>query len=346
MSLVRNPLFGVFLLLLAAPSSIGSAPRKDQLLFQPAQGTEVSRELRFEATLNLEDVWASADGEELPAEAILGQLDEALVVRHTLTVSDVILRSAEGRLLELQRTYESASLEGGMESELDSADGADALVGSTVRFEWEEEEESYDISFVDEDGDASLLEGLDADMDLLNLLPEGDVSVGDRWTVPGEKLATIFLPGGSAGFPAEPEDDTFAPTLETLEAQMDALIEDLSIECEYEGVRQEGDVEVAVIKFVYEGDVTIDLSDFLGDILSEQEVPFDVEATLSVDIELDGRGQLLWNLGAHHAHDFEMEAELTLAAEGEASMDMDGESHAAEGTAEVYGELSWSLTTR
>jgi hypothetical protein len=174
-------------------------------------------------------------------------------------------------------------------------------------------------------------------MDLLNLLPEGDVSVGDRWTVPGEKLATIFLPGGSAGFPAEPEDDTFAPTLETLEAQMDALIEDLSIECEYEGVRQEGDVEVAVIKFVNEGDVTIDLSDFLGDILSEQEVPFDVEATLSVDIELDGRGQLLWNLGAHHAHDFEMEAELTLAAEGDASMDMDGESHAAEGTAEVIG---------
>lgn len=325
----------------------GAAPRRDRLVFAPEEGLSVSRQLQIEASFDLEDVWANVDGAELPAEMVMDQVDEGILVQADIEVSDELLRSEGGRYHELIRNYDAIEIEAGMPSEMESIEEADFLVDQAIRFSWNEEEESYDLSFAEEGADEELLEGLDADMDCLAVLPAGEVSAGDRWEVTGDDLGPLFLPGGLGGSSEEESgDEVLDLAFETIEEQIESFFSELSVQCEYKGIQRQDDVEVGVIAVSYDDSTSIDLSDFLGEVFAQQEIPGEIDVSLLLDLEFAGEGSLLWNLEAGHVHDFDMQAEVTMTLEAEADADVDGESHSAEGTAEIYGEIEWSLTAR
>ena len=333
--------------LLTGSLLLAAAPGRDVVAFQPAEGLELSRSLQFEFIFHLEDLWANVDGEEMPAEMVMDQVDEGLAIEASYEVADQLLQTEEGRHVELVRTYEAISVEAGLESEMEEVEEVDGLLDRPVRFLWNEDDEGYDVSFVEEEGDEELLEGLEADMDFLALLPEGEVAQGDRWSVSGESIGTVFMPGGVEG-PADEDsgDETLDMVLESVEEQLETLFTDLSLDCEYKGIRSEEEVEVGVIEWTFEGSTPVDFSEVLEEIMSQQEIPGEISASLTLDVDLEGQGTLLWNLEAGHVHEFQMEAELTLVAEAEASADVDGEAHDAEATAEVYGEMSWEMRAR
>jgi hypothetical protein len=187
-------------------------------------------------------------------------------------------------------------------------------------------------------------------MDMLELLPKGEVSEGDSWEVKGEGLAHVFLPGG---VPADPDaddspeaDEIFELIEEELDAQLGEAFDAFAIRCTYKGTREEDDLSVGVIEFEFKGDAAMDLSDMIQSLLDLQggDMGLEAEISASVDMELEGKGTLLWNMGAGHIQSCEMTGEMTMMVDIEADIEAQGEAHTGELSAELSSEMNWAMS--
>ena len=324
--------------------------RGDEVSFHPEAGASVSKEMSLSATFYLDDLSVVMDGQELPPEMMGDAMDQGLLMDAVVSVTDEYVATADGQIKALLRTYDGMSLEAGPESGAEDVEEFGELVGETVSFKWDEESEDYLKSFHESEGEESLLENLEADMDLLPLLPKGEVSEGDTWEVQGDSLASVFLPGG---MPASPDvDDEGAEEMselfqEELEAQFEEAFGEFGVSCTYTGTREEGEVKVGVIDFEFEGKGAMDLSELIQSVIDLQAGDMGIEADISatLDMEFEGKGTLLWNLEAGHVHHYQMDGELIVMADVEAEIDAQGESHSGELSAEISSEMSWVMTT-
>jgi len=290
------------------------------------------------------------DGQELPPEMMGGAMDEGLLLNATVGVTDEYVASREGKMLTLLRSFDSLSLEAGPESQAEIVDKFAELEDSTVSFKWDAENEEYVKTFKDGEGDEELLENLDVDMDFLALLPDDEVSEGDTWDATGEELGTIFFPGGVPANPSSDEEgaeEMKELAKEELEGQLTDAFKEFSIHCTYTGSREEGDVSVGVITFKFDGDTSLDLSDFIQSAIDLQAGDMGVEAdiTATIGFEFEGEGTLLWNLSEGHVYGFDMNGDITLSADVDGDVDAAGDSHSMEMSAEVSGEATWSMET-
>ncbi len=321
----------------------------DDVTFEPGEGLTVSKELSFETTFYLDDLTMSVDGQEMPAEAMGGAMEEGILVNATIGVTDEYVKIAEGRALTLLRTFDELTLEAGPESEAENVDEFSELEDATVQFQWDEDEGEYITSYHgDEEGDEELLENLDIDMDLLALLPDDEVAVDDTWEIKGEGLESIFFPGGMPGITTPDEEgaeEMAALFKEELEAQFEEAFDDFVIRCKYVGSREEDEIEVGEITFDYEGQASIDLSELIQAAIDLQAGEMGVEADVvaTIDLEFEGEGTLLWNLAAGHVASFDMKGDITVLADVEADIDAMGESHSMVMSAEVSGEAAWEM---
>ncbi|MAF66580.1 MAG: hypothetical protein CMJ84_13100 [Planctomycetes bacterium] len=338
------------LLALSLPALHAFQPRFDSVSFAPEAGATLDKELTLEATLYLEDVTLVLNGSEMPPEMLGEAMDEGLIMNASVEVSDEYVSTRGGKHMELLRTFTGMALELGTESDSESMDEFTEIEDSTVRFAWDSDEDDYSVSYEDGSGDEDLLEGLSPDMDFLALLPEGDVDRDDTWEVADvDSLATLFFPGGLA-MPS-PDDEEGAELFEEFsddfEAQLRDALDGFSVNCKYNGAREEGDVRVGEIGFKYEGQASLDLSDMLTEMVSLQGGEMDISADIAatVDIEFEGEGTLLWDLGAGHVAGFEMSMEMLLIGDVEADVEAMGDSQSVELTAEVSGEAEWTLET-
>jgi len=335
--------------LLASPLLLAFDQRGDALSFHPKDGSSVDKELGITASMYIDDLLLNVDGEEMPSEMLGEVLDMALEIEMTEEVTDQYVKSSGGRSLVLLRTFNDISTTFAAFGESQDAEEMD-IVDSTVKFTWNEEEEEYDITFEDGGGDDEDIATLDVDMDFTFLLPEDEVKEGATWEVSGMNAARLFLPGGAGGNAGEIPDEA----LELVEMfndlvvnQMEDALEEFVVECTYKGEDEDGNGAIA---FEFESELNLDLSEIMMsamEIALEQQdigVEFDAEVTLTLDVEMEGAGTLTWDSEAGHARAFAMASDLVFTIDGAMDVEAAGESHTAEATIELSGEMEYEMS--
>jgi len=314
----RIALAGGVLAVLALPSGEGA------LAWQPAEGATLSRTFREETDWSLTAMNQTAGG----AERELDVPELSGLTRRALEVVDELVELGEGRPALLRRTVAAAEkssttdfafqdVEESYDFELETP-----LSGQTVTFRWDEGDEDWRVD--SEHVDSGLLEGLREDLDLRALLPDEPAGEGSEWTVDLETLIDVLRPGGALGFTRDspPEGpyaaltatDVIATSLISAADVADAVWGELRLE--WSETREEDGRTLAVIELELEGDLSADVTERIARLTEESSSHGKRDPELSVDWEVEGKGQLVWDLAAGHFASFE------LAFEGPAAVEM------------------------
>jgi hypothetical protein len=343
--------------LLALPTLLILSAPLDQPRFQPDEGATVTKTFGVEAELALDDFSLLVEGQDVGSA--IGAIEMSLRNVFTIVLTDVYGETAGGRPLTVERTFDD--LEATMEAEVSTPGGGEShegtveseLEGRTVVFTWNEEEGRYDVAFLEEEGNAELLEGLEEDTDLRFLLPEEEVTAGDRWTVDLEGATGLVFPGGNLAWSREESGETEFEVFEGLfEDHADELLEKLiagECECEFKGTRDEDGVPVAEIEVRIEIASTLDISELLLEVLEAiaeevgEEMPEVEIKAADLVLDFEGEGLLQWNLESGLPHSFELNGDLDITFDLSVFADMAGESGSAELSISLSGTISESL---
>ncbi len=286
-------------------------PGADEVTFHAEEGTEVVRTFVSEAEMELADMSTTVNGDDHS----FGEIELSITTERTIVVADVYGPPGEGRPQHLTRTFQE--LEGRQLQSVTGPDGESGeedrslssdLQGRRVAFEWDQEEEELEISF-DDDGedDEELLEPLREDMDLRDLLPDGEVDVGDSWDVDPAVFHWIRRPGGVS---LSGEDDSPEEQREFEDQLRESLDGDLT--ATYQGVRDEGGRRVAVIE------LSIDVAASADGAVERDGA--EVLRTVSEAFELEG--ELNWDLEGGHLHSLELSGSTEWSNEDSSTFEM------------------------
>jgi hypothetical protein len=283
----------------------GGAEGPVELVFAPEQDTELERTFLAEAEYQLTEHGISMDGKDV-------EVGELPTVRSSFTerivVTDTLVAVDGGRPTEFVRTFGELSQESREEGNEEDQRGpvlASPFEGRALRYTFDEDEERYRVEAADEqDLDEDLAEWLAADMDLLLLLPESEVELGDEWQLDPRIYLAFMWPGGLLDFraegetPVEDEREMSRQTIERLVGEGTARLDE---------VRDLDGVRVAVIHVELEiatgSDRVVPASDEEG-----AERP---EVTIEVELERTLEGTILWDIEGGHAHSAELECEAS-----------------------------------
>ena len=312
--------------------------------FQPAENHEVTRDYGIQIDFELGDLTVIADGQDM-SEMVPGDFEGTGELR--MQVQDKFVSSGGGRALELIRTF--AEIEASMEAagESQDMDGSDELEGKTVRFVWNEDEGAYDVDYHECEGDEATLDSISADMDLSVLLPGKAVEEGEVWTVPAEKIGSVLLFGGNLEDDGS-GDETAAMIQAELAPQIEAMMADFEISCEYQGEREEDGVRVGVVALTLAGEGEIDLEPVILGVLDAQEMPMEIDVSFEsalLELSFEGKGEVLWSIEGGLLHAFDMGADMELLADIDVGVDAGGESHDMQAEVELLGRGTWSVRT-
>jgi hypothetical protein len=193
------------LALLAWPCALA----EDALVFRVAPASTLTRTIESRIAMELDTLRMRVDGEEVPPESF-DKLGLTLAHSERCVVTDAFLEVAPEGPRRLRRTFDDLGGEVRTKhtpSE-DSSDQqalyASALEGTSVDFVWDEDAAAFVAAFAEgSTGDASLLAGLEEDMDLRRLLPREPVALGATWTIDARALQCLLDPGGDLGLVSE-----------------------------------------------------------------------------------------------------------------------------------------------
>jgi hypothetical protein len=251
-----------------------------------------------------------------------------------IVISDEYKKVGKGKPLVLHRTYEklsgnsAQSFKSGGEGDEVAKEQASELTGKTVEFAWNEEDEEYELSFVDEEGDEDLLQHVDEDMDLRAFLPEADAKEGSTWTVHGKAGRILLFPGGDLKL-----EDTETEEGEPDQSELDLeLIENVEtrIDATFKSMREEDGKKLAVIAL--EGEVTT-------------KGGMDSEEAGKIDVSVSGRvtGEILWDVTARHVHSANVSVEQSVSYSRSHQFDMGGEMRTLLEKLELSGTSKFEL---
>jgi hypothetical protein len=345
-------------LVAAATALISFAPTLDEPAFGPESGSSLTKTFVYGGDFSLDEFSAIVDGQDIAA--MLGSIEATLELENTVTITDTYVTSADGRPTKLVRSFDTmegvTAVELAMDfgSEDQELESSSELEGTTVVFEWDDDEGAFDVSFEEDEGDDDLLEGLVEDMDLRVFLPAGEVSPDDSWEVDLKLLSDVAFPGGNLKLlPDDVDDEAFGDTDvlgDVFGDDYGDYISDLlegSCVCTYKGTTDEGLGEILV---AIELGSAADLSDMLTEIIETLGETVDGGPSISIelaDVNLDfeGEGVLLWNLGESRLASFELTGDVILAVDIGITGDMGGEPQSAELSAEMSGSYTYKVET-
>lgn len=332
-------------ILAAAPVALAFLPRGDRLSFQPPADSVVARDYEIQVDVDQIDISATFNGQDMSG-MIPGDL--SLMFQVAASVSDKFVKTVDGKPIDLIRSYEKLSIT--MEApDSSESDTIDELEGKRVRFLWNEETGAYDTSFYESEGEEEFLAALGADMDLTGVLPAGDVAEGDTWELSHEKLDGVL----SFGLDTQKLDqggedaELMAMVEEMLQPQIDKLGEAFKATCTYKGKRTEGGVEVAAIDLALSGTGGLDLAEVI-DAVARKQIPPEVEVDMTireakVNVQVSGRGTLLWNLAAGHLEAFDMTCDLEIKANFDMSASAEGQDQDVNAEIDASGKVTWAV---
>jgi len=332
----------------------------ERLQFAPAAGSSVTKSFAATGEFALDELSLIADGQDVGA--MIGSLEVAMETSSRIVVTDVYRSAAEGRPTELLRTFDElesrTKLNMSQVPEIPEMEATSELTGKTVRFLWNAETSDYEVSFHESEGEASLLEGLEEDMDLRFLLPDEEVKPDGTWEIELTELGALMMPGGNLRMlptdaaAADPEAlalmeglmDTFGQKVgEKLEGQC---------QCTFKGLRTGDEAKLAEIELEIQLAASLDMREFIQQAIQagiaqtgqEIEVDFDI-ATADLTADYEGTGTLLWDTAAGRVHSFSLQGDLTFGVDLDVGIDAMGESHSMEAAMEMSGEWGLEVTT-
>jgi hypothetical protein len=342
------------LLVLAASTAPGT-----RIDFHPREKSELAKRFETSVSLGLDDLTLEMNGEEVDPQMFLGEMDlDSANMQATLSVAvhDTYVALGEGRPTELVREYKS--IRGDFKDGMGTSQSEDlddsGLIGRSVRFVWNPDEETYARTFETEGGDEESLAVLSEDMDLRDLLPEGDVEDGAEWPVSWADHLGLILPGLdlpaaweklSAEMESDTDEDAVVPRaiLQTLFDGIRTKFADASATCTSKGTREVEGRKMSVIGIESKIDGTLDLSPF-ADAVGD-EIPDAASVNrLDLDLSLEISGELVWDLAEGHFHSLELSGEISGEMSLDLSLEMDENTFEGSAKAEYSGKLSRSAT--
>jgi hypothetical protein len=347
---------------LLTPGLLALSYPADEVVFGPAKGTSVTKQFTNTTDLVMDSMSMVMNGEDMSGMA--PEMDMSTTIK--MVVTDTYEELEEGRPAVLHRFFDTLSTEGDVSTEMvgmgameQELSGTSELEGTNVVFSWDTDSEEFDVAFAEgEESDEDLLEGLDEDMDLRLLLPSGAVSEGDSWRVDNERLASMLAPGGDLKIiPDMPEDmGGMGMNMNPGQGGMDMASMlgevDGSVMATYQGSREVDGARVGSIKITIAISASNDITDMLQAATEEAEVPenfgdMDISYDYAdVEFELEGEGELLWNLDAGHLHQFELEGDVAMAMDMGMAMSMMGQDMEMEMSMEMSGTIALGAETR
>ncbi len=326
--------------LLFVPALLAMESRGDSPAFAPQEGTVLKKVIENQTDITLDDMEMSVNGQDM--SEMLGDMELSTSTVLVTKVTDTYGGSSDGRPTKVTRTYEelnstqNATMTGGMMGgDGDGMEmlGSSELEGTTVLFTWDGDADAYDIAF-DEDSDADdeLLEGLEEDMDLREFLPDGEVGEGDAWDVDPSALRSVLSPGGDLKVSLEDTGmgmgmgsstpPNFGTYLQDFDGEITAKFE----------ATEDG---IAVISLALDVSSSSDLTEFMEEMLAEQEMPEGMEIDISIDAmdmeyTFEGEGELRWNLAGGTFESLKIEGEIEQISDSAMAMSMGGQEQAME----------------
>ncbi|MFT5829684.1 MAG: hypothetical protein ACI9D0_000259 [Bacteroidia bacterium] len=313
---LRNLLFAS----IATPVLFAFAMPADTVTLQVKAGTTLNKSFETTVELTLDEMRMVMNGEEMDASMYGLEIDMTNV--NTLNFIDTYTSTEGGRATSLVRTFEAlannveTSQNNAMSGAMDTSVASESeLEGIEVRFTWDPESGMYEAAFADEesDEDVELLTDLEADVDLLGLLPKGDVAKGDTWEADASVLMALMAPGGDLKLTPE-ESDSDAPTDPTAELSFGDMLGDIDgeVTCTYMGLREIEGVNYAAIKFDLDVTTSNDLTEMImeaGGNVEQDGVEIEFNS-VDVEMAIEGEGTLLWDVRSGHFSSLEFSGDL------------------------------------
>ena len=332
---------------LLVPVLLALSPAEDELAFHPAEGSVLKKTFDFTFDFAVDSVQMLVNDVDM-GPAMAAEMP-AVEVASTTVVSDTYDKMGTGRPMELTRIFEelSWSYDAGENS---GSESKEELEGVSVRFTWDEDEEAYTVTVLDESTELEpeILNSLGEDMDLRSILPGREVAEGDTWELEASAVWGVLMPGfdvsksmSSAEIPPEAQ-----PIMDFIGEQIERMGESFTFTCEYQGTRDADGKEVGVIGLTLECALAVDLVPMIQDLLAANEVPIEPEIDYAdVEFELSGTGEVLWNLAGGHVHTFGVDSDVSIYVDAKASADAGQGPQTTEMSLELSGSMGWAGAT-
>lgn len=332
------------------PALSGAGAPAESLRFAPAPGVLV-RNLHIGHELTLEAMGQVRDGGPFQAERLSSWVSSWLKV----TAEDQLLAVEGGRPTRFVRTY--TDLGGGGKLTL-RPEGSpkqreeDAVLVSPLRersvdFQWVPEEGDWGRSWSRVHAEEEWLAEIHGDMDLLALLPAGEVAEGDTWDVPIEAVRSLLAPGGNHLItPRTP--NVFSRTIEVgvggdfSEVLGDQLAGRLT--ARLAGVANEQGVRLARVELRIEGLQSIrDRTELWRTSMPREERREEARlVSVLLEYSLDAEGELVWDLDAGHARSLQLSGRERFVSNLAKDLPVDGGLARIDAQATFGGTLSLS----
>lgn len=312
----------VSLAALCAFAGVADGPR-----FSATEKAHVTKHFTSTSKLAIESLSIRVDGEDQDQEMPKIELTN----ERELSVTDEYRTVAGGRPTKLARTFDA--IESKLTTTIDGTEAEDGveeakskLAKRVVLFTWDADAKKYGAEYSGEKGDDDLLEGLDADLDLLAFLPTKAVAEKDTWTLDGAALGVLLQAGGDLHLESDAKDDEEGGSGWGLVAKTIRDHLKGKVEATYRGERDVDGTKCGVIAFE-------------GDLESDGEYTED-EGKTRVEAKLEVEGELLWDLGAGRFHSVKAtsKTKLTLSSTSDVEMD-EGETASVEEHVELAGTI-------
>lgn len=338
--------------LLVLPALLAFTPRAADVSFHPKASSTLTKTFQNESETTLDEMTMVQNGQEIDSSMI--GLEMSSTTKYRVTVTDEYLAVDGPRFTKLMRTYDEIALSSSVASSNammgDSTmqmSGTSDLENVRVVFSWNGD--GYDVAFPEGvDGDEDLLEGLDANLDFVGLLPGAEVAEGDTWSIDPQALRPCFAPGGNVKIDLESSEEDMMgmgnqPTPDQFIGEFDG-----EVTGELVGMREVDGVQVAVIKITADIDSNRDLSDvagdMMGDAMKDQGIEMELES-MDSEFSFEGEGELLWNLELGVLHALELSGESSQTIDTSMHISVQGQELAMEQSMTFGGNTTVTVTT-
>lgn len=327
-------------------------PPVEKVEFHPADGSELAKTFKVEGNFELGDISMVVSGQDM--SGMIPIADASGSMDMTMSVVDHYVKTVDGKTTEFEREFVKSGVEWEMAEESDSKEDWIELDGETIVFKWNPETKSYDKSFKDGEGDQDKLDEMEINPELLDyrtLLPQSGVSAGDRWSVSPKGLGSALMFGldfeNMPSLMDEVDDPDAAEILDQLKPSIEEMMDGFKTDCEYVGTRDEGGVNVGVIKVHVVAEGSVDMAQIIEE-MARGQIPPEVQVdmtmnTAAFNLKLNADGELLWNLQKGVPYSFDLSGKVELSFELDASVSAEGQEQTIEANVEVMGEMHWSM---
>ena len=201
-------------------------------------------------------------------------------------------------------------------------------------FTWSGEEGEHEVAYAEgEEGDEEDLEGLEEDMDLRGILPDGAVEPGASWDVELGVFDSLMLLGGDVVLLAGEEEEELLGGDE-LEENLDGAFRATLLE-----LREQDGVRLAALR------LEVDVKTWSDEEVAEEgdEEMGEMSGTERTEMAVEAEGELLWDLEHGHALSLALEGTLVMVYAQDVRGSMEGESFEQATSMTFRGPLKLTL---